>query len=147
MIARVDGEIVLADTLWWPAMNFDQFRWDYPLGEYELELPRGAFVERLGKAYQRYVTELQADDALVPHQLQSPLREAGYPPLAELPDHPAALFEAVRVYLSDDLFAAFLPRPPGAGRFMVNSIDAVWASPSVVVVFGCGYHAGPATLG
>jgi|SRR5579864_5299756 len=143
MIARVDGAVVPADALWWPAMNFDQFRWDYPLGGYELELPRAAFVERLGAAYQWCAAELRADDALVPDQSPSPLRDAGYPPLAELPDHPAAFSEAVRVYLWDDLFAAFLPCPPGAGRFMVNSIDAVSASPAVVVIRGRGYHAGP----
>jgi len=143
MIARVDGEVVAADTLWWPALNFDQFRWDHPPGGYELALPRAEFGGRLGPAYRRCVDELRADDLIVPGQ-RSPLRTAGYPPLDELPDHPAALFEAVRVYLWDDLFAAFLPCPPGAGRFMVNSIDAVSASPSVVVVQGRGYHAGPA---
>lgn len=143
MIARVDGEVVAADALWWPAMNFDQFRWDHPLGAYELELPRAVFVERLGPACRQCAAELRADDALVPGQSPSPLGEAGYPPLAELPDHPAAFFEAVQVYLWEDLFAAFLPCPPGAGRFMVNSIDAVSASPTVVVVRGRGYHAGP----
>jgi hypothetical protein len=142
MIARVDGEVVAADGLWWPAMNFDQFRWDHPLGEYELELPRAEFVERLGPAYRQFATELRADDLLVPGQ-ESPLRSADYPPLDALPDHPAAFVEAVQVYLWQDLLAAFLPCPPGAGRFMVNSIDAVSASPSVVVVRGRGYHAGP----
>jgi hypothetical protein len=142
MIARVDGEVVATDALWWPAMNFDQFRWGHPLGDYELEVPRDEFVGRLGPAYRQCVADLRADDLLVPGH-RSPLSDAGYPPLDELPAHPAAFFEAVRVYLWDDLFAAFLPCPPGAGRFMVNSIDAVSASPSVVVVSGRGYHAGP----
>ncbi len=143
MIARVDGEVVAPDGLWWPAMNYNQFRWPEPLGGYELELPRAEFVGRLGPAYRQCVDELRADDLLVPGQ-EFPLKDAGYPPLDELPAHPAAFFEAVRVYLWDDLFAAFLTCPPGAGRFMVNSIDAVFASPLVVVVRGRGYHAGPA---
>jgi hypothetical protein len=143
MIARVDGEAVAPDALWWPAMNFDQFRWDHPPSGYELELRRAAVVERLGAAYRQCAAELRADDALVPDQSPTPLRDAGYPPLAELPDLPAAFFEAVRVYLWEDLFAAFLPCPPGAGRFMANSIDVVSALPAVVVVRGRGYHAGP----
>ncbi len=143
MIARVDGEVVAPDGLWWPAMNYNQFRWPEPLGGYELELPRAEFVGREDPLYRQCVAELRADELLVPGQ-RSPLSDAGYPPLDELPAHPAAFFEAVRVYLWDDLFAAFLPCPRGAGRFMVNSIDAVSASPSVVVVRGRGYHAGPA---
>lgn len=146
MIARVDGEVVAPDGLWWPAMNYNQFRWPEPLGEYELELPRATFVERLGAAYRQCAAELQADDALVPDQSPSALRDAVYPPLDVLPDHPAAFFEAVRVYLWDELLAAFLPSPPGAGQFMVNSIDAVSASPSVVLVRGRGYHVGPALI-
>jgi hypothetical protein len=143
MIARVDGEIIVPDGLWWPAMNYNQFRWPEPLGMYELELERAEFVGRLSTAYRQCVAELRADDLLVPDQ-DSPLKSAGYPPLDELPDSPAAFFEAVQVYLWDHLFAAFLPCPPGAGRFMLNSIDAVCASTSVVVVCGRGYHAGPA---
>jgi hypothetical protein len=142
MIARVDGKVVVAEALRWPAMNFDQFRWNYPLGGYELELPRAAFFDRLGAAYRQCAAELRADDALVPAQSPSPLRDTGYPPLADLPDHPAALFEAVQVYPWEDLFAASLPCPPGAGRFMINSVDAVSASAAVVVVVGRGYHAG-----
>jgi hypothetical protein len=142
MLARVDGELVAPNALWWPAMNFDQFRWDHPLGDYELELPMAAFVERLGPAYRQCVADLRADDLLVPIQ-QSPLKIADYPPLHLLPEHTTAFFEAVRLYLWDDLFTEFLPCPPGAGRFMVNSIDAVSASASMVVVRGRGYHAGP----
>ncbi len=142
MIARVDGEVVAPEGLWWPAMNYNQFRWPEPLGSYELELPRAEFVGRIGPAYRQCVAELRADDLLVPDQ-EFPLKDAGYPPLDELPDHPAAFFEAARVFLWDDLFAAFLPCSPGAGRFMLNSIDAVSASHSVVVVQGRGYHAGP----
>jgi hypothetical protein len=142
MIALVDGEVVAPDTLWWPVMNYNQFHWDHPLGEYELELLRAEYVERLTPAYRQCVTELRADDLLVPDQ-ESPLKSADYPLLDALPDYPAAFFEAMRVYLWDDLFAAFLPCPPGAGRFMVNSIDTVSATPSVVVVRGRGYHAGP----
>jgi hypothetical protein len=48
MVARVDGEVVSPDALWWPEMNFDQFRWPGRVGEYELEIPRAEFVERLG---------------------------------------------------------------------------------------------------
>jgi hypothetical protein len=144
MIARVDRAMVPIDVLWWPAMNFGQFRWDHPIGVYELELSRAVFVERLGTAYQNCAAELQADDALVRHQEPSPLRDAGYPALAELPEHEAAFLEVVRVYLWDDVLTNFLPCPPAAGRFMVNSIDTVWASPSMVAISGRGYHAGPA---
>jgi hypothetical protein len=144
MTARVDGEVVAADTLWWPAMNFGQFRRPAPVGAYELEFPRAEFVTRLDRAYRQCVAELRADDALVPEPSPSPLRDAGYPPLAELPDHPAALREAVRVFLWADLFGAALPHPPSAAaRFMVNSVEAVSASPAVVVVRGRGYHAAP----
>lgn len=143
MIARVDGEVVAVEGLWWPAMNYNQFRWDYPLGGYELELSQAEFVERLSPAYRRCVAELRADDLLVPNQESSPLKSADYPPLDTLPDHPDAFLEAMRVYLWDELFAAFLSCPPEAGQFMVNSIDAVSASKSVVIVRGRGYHAGP----
>jgi hypothetical protein len=129
-------------------MNFGQFRWPACVGVYELEFPRVEFIERLGPAYRQCVAELRADDALVPGQSPSPLRDAGYPPLGELPDHTTALLEAVAVYLWDDLFELALPFPPsGAAKFMVNSVDAVSASLSVVVVRGRGYHAGPKQKG
>lgn len=142
MIARVDGRVVAPEALWWPAMNYNQFRWDFPLGTYNLELPRATFVERLLSAYCQCVTELRADDLLVPDQ-QSPLKSADYPALELLPEHPDAFFEAVHVYLWEDLFAQFLPCPPGSGFFMINSIDSVCANASMVEVRGRGYHAGP----
>jgi hypothetical protein len=88
------------------------------------------------------VAELRADDLLVPGQ-QSPLKSADYPSLELLPEHPDAFFEAVQVYLWEDLFAKFLPCPPGSGSFMINSIDSVGADASVVHIRGRGYHAGP----
>jgi len=92
------------------------------------------------------VAELRADDLIDPDDT-SPLRAAGYPPLKTLPDYPAALLEAVRVYLWDDLLTAFLPRQSSSARFMVNSVDAVSASPAGVLVRGRGYHAGPGVPG
>ncbi len=141
MIARVDGKIVSPDTLWWPTMNFGQFRWEHPIGNYELELPWVEFAEHLEDSYHRCTAELKADDLLVPNQSPCLLRDSGYPPFADLPNHPAALLEALRVYLWDNLFITFLPCPPGEGCFMVNSIDGVLASSSVVIVQGRGYHA------
>jgi hypothetical protein len=144
VIARVDGRVVAPDALWWPAMNFGQFRWPAPVGAYELELPMAEFIELLDGAYRKCVAELQADDALVPDQSPSPLRDAGYPRLADLPDHPAALLEAVAVFLWDDLFGALMPFLPSPGaRFMVNSVEAVSVSSPVVVIRGRGYHAAP----
>jgi hypothetical protein len=141
MIARVDGLAVSSDPLWWPAMNFGQFRCDHPLGEYELEFPRAEFVRHMEPSYEQCVAELRVDDALVPGQ-SSPLEDAGYPSLHDLPDHPAAFFEAVSVYLWDALFGEFLPWPPSAtARFIVNSIEAVSTSSAVVCVRGRGYHA------
>jgi hypothetical protein len=142
MIARVDGEVVPPSSLWWPELNFDQFRWPGRVDDYELEIARADFVDRLAIVYQQCVAELRADDKLVPGG-HSPLTNADYPSLDKLPDHPAAFFEAVRVYLWNNLFAAFLPGPAEAGRFMVNSIDSVSASSAVVVVRGRGYHGAP----
>ena len=144
MLARVDGQVVAADALWWPAMNFGQFRWDALIGAYELEFRRSEFVRRMELAYRQCIGELQADDALVPDQLPSPLREANYPPLAQLVDRPAAFREAVAVFLWHDLLGEFIPRPlSAASRFMVNSIDSVSASAAVVAVRGRGYHGAP----
>ncbi len=142
MIARVDREIVEPDSLWWPAMNYNQFRWDYPLGIYDLELPRDIFLERLFPAYLECVAELRADDLIDPNQ-ESPLKAADYPPLELLLGNPEALFEVMTVYLWEDLFAAFLKCPVDGGRFMVNSIDEIVADSFVVRVRGRGYHAVP----
>ncbi len=139
MVARVDGVAVPAEVLWWPEMNFDQFRWPGRVGSYELEVPRSEFNVQFGPSYRRCVAELGADDSLG-QDGESPLSIAGYPPLEELPAHPAALVEAVRVYLWDDLFAAFVSFVPSAAGFMMNSIDDVSVSANVVVIRGRGYH-------
>lgn len=142
MIARVDGEVVSPEMLWWPEMNFDQFRWPGRIGAYELEIPSTVFVEGLKPAYQQCAAELRADD-LHGTDPESPLTAAAYPSLEELLHYPAALFEAVGVYLWSDLLGKFLVFRPQAARFMVNSIEAVSASSSVVVVRGRGYHGAP----
>ena len=142
MIARMDGEVVSPDVLWWPEMNFNQFRWPGRIGVYELEIPQSLFIERLGPAYQQCVSELRDDD-LHGADPASPLTAADYPPLDELPDHPAALFEAVRVYLWDDLLRAFLTFRSPAARFMVNSIEAVSAPRAAVLICGRGYYRQP----
>jgi hypothetical protein len=142
LIVRVDGELVAPAELWWPAMNFGQSRRDAPAGEYEIELPRSEFVSRLRTVYLQRVAELRVDDLLVPEEA-SRIGLAGYPPLELLPDHPDALLEAVQVYLAPDLFMAFLPGPPTGARFMVNSVDSVASTPTVVVLRGGGYHGEP----
>jgi hypothetical protein len=78
MIAKVDGYQVSADALWWPAMNFNQFNWDKPLGMYNLEIPRAAFCERLRSVYEQCAAELKADDVYDPDGVPH-LREIGYP--------------------------------------------------------------------
>jgi hypothetical protein len=142
VIARVDGKVVSPEVLWWPAMNYDQFRWDYRLGGYELELPRAEFVKRLEPPYQECVAELRADDLIEP-EWDTQLRNSGYPPLEVLMTFPETFCRVVKVFLWDEVFAVFLPCPEGAGKFMVNSIDEAWASPSLVFVRGRGYHARP----
>jgi|GEM_PF-254535 len=143
MIARIDDETVAPEALWWPAMNFGQFRWAAPIGRYELELPRPELVERLTPAYHRCVRELRQDDRLFPDD-ESPLRSAGYPPLETLLDHAAARFELFDGHLHEELFAAFLPSPPtAAARFMINSVEEVAARPNAIVLRGRGYHGAP----
>ena len=143
MLARVDGNAVSPDALWWPAMNFDQFRWDAPIGRYELEFARPEFVQRLTAAYEQCVRELREDDSLIPEEA-SLLREAGYPPLNALLEHPAARFEVFNVYLYEDVFEAFIPHPmSAAAQFMINSVDEVSAVRETVALRGRGYHARP----
>lgn len=143
LIARINGEVVSPSSLWRSEFNFGQFRWPAPIGEYEIEIPQAEFIERLDPAYRQCVAELQADDELVPDQPSFPLRDAGYPPLAALPDYPAALAEAVTVYLLGALLDSFLPFSPAQARFMVNSVESVSTSPAAVVVRGRGYFGAP----
>ncbi len=146
MIARVDGQPVPPHTLGWPAMNFGQFRWDAPLGSYVLEIPREAFVERLHAAYERYAAELRADDLHDPDGVPH-LREIGYPPLGVVLDHPRQFEELVRVFLYEDVFAAFLPPPSPAATFLLNSVDSATVSAELVVIRGRGYHLSPGSPG
>lgn len=140
MTATVDGVIVPRDILWWPAMNYNQFRWEGQIGHYELRFLRTEFVERLSGIYSQMVIELRADDVAVPDN-DSHLTQVNYPPLAELPDFPAAFLEALSVYLWDDLFTAFLPHQRAAGpTFMVNSIESCAATEDGITVRGRGYH-------
>ena len=143
VVASMDGTVTPIDALWWPAMNFGQFRWDHRLGNYEIRIPKSLFVEKLETRYQQCVAELRTDDAAVGEESDSPFRDADYPPLTDLPTYPAAFNEAIRFYMWDDLFEVFLACSPGPGRFMVNSIDTVTTSPNIVVVQGRGYHCGP----
>lgn len=143
MLAKIEGDAVPAEALWWPAMNFGQFRWEAPLGQYELELPRVELVERLAATYEQCVRELKEDDRRIPEEA-SRLRDLGYPPLDALLDNPAACLEVLGEYLVEDLLAAFIPHPPSeAARFMINSVDEVSARADVVVVRGRGYHGAP----
>jgi hypothetical protein len=144
MLAKVDDSPVAPAALWWPAMNFDQFRWDGSIGRYELVLSRADFLQRLAGTYEQCVRDLMDDDQMVPDQDASPLRDAGYPPLDVLLDNAAARFELVKVFLYDEVFASFLPHSPStAARFMINSVDEVAATPELVVIRGRGYHGGP----
>jgi len=143
MLAKVDDNPVPPDALWWPAMNFDQFRWGGTIGRYELAIPRADFVERLGGAYAQCVRELQDDDRLVPGQ-RSPLRNAGYPSLDAVLDNHEARFELVEVFIYEDVFQAFLPHPFSAeARFMINSVDEVVSTQGSMVIRGRGYHGAP----
>ena len=90
MRAIVDGNQIDPNALWWPAMNFGQFRWDAPIGHYELELPRPEFVHRLATAYVKCACELRKDDDQFPEEA-SFLHDLGYPTLdAVLKDEAAA---------------------------------------------------------
>lgn len=155
LLVRIDGQPVEPETLWWPAMNFGQFRWEAPLGRYELALARSELAKRLAKAYATCVGELQVDDLRFPEE-GSPLRDAGYPPLDTLLDHPAASLDVLGGYLREELLAAFLPTPPTEeARFMVNSIDQIRsvdpigsagsepAKPARIVLHGRGYWGAP----
>jgi hypothetical protein len=141
---KVDDIPVAPDALWWPAMNFDQFRWDGTEGRYALEFVRDVFVRRLADAYAQCVRELREDDRSVPDQDPSPLRAAGYPALDVVLEDADARFELVRVYLYEDIFTSFLPGTPSDGAiFMINSVDEVASSPQSVIIRGRGYHGGP----
>lgn len=141
MNVKIDGRLVSADQLWYPDMNFGQFRWDAPIGTYELEIPRKDFVVRMAPEYAELVAELQGGGEL-PHDA-SALRDAHCPALEALPDHTEALLEALAVYLWETLLWKFLgPPSPNAG-FMVNSIGHALASENAVVVRGRGYHGSP----
>jgi hypothetical protein len=143
MLTTVDDNPLPPAALWWPAMNFDQFRWDGTVGRYELQLPRVEFVRRLSDTYAHCVRELQEDDRLFPGQ-RSPLRDAGYPSLDALLDNPEARFELVEVFIYEDVFEEFLPHPFSAeAQFMINSIDEVLLNQESVVIRGRGYHAAP----
>lgn len=144
MFAKVGDNPAVPDTLWWPAMSFNQFRWDGTIGRYELELPRADFVQRLGGAYSQCVRELKEDDQLVADQEPSPLRDAGYPSLDAVLDNAEARFELVEMFMYREVFEAFLPHPPSAAaRFMINSVEEVAASRESVVIRGRGYYGKP----
>jgi hypothetical protein len=144
MLAKIDNKPVASDALWWPAMNFNQFRWDGSIGWYELALSRADFLQRLAGAYEQCVRELKEDDRMVPGQDPSPLRDAAYPPLDLLLDNAAARFELVKFYIYEEVFESFLPYAPSAmARFMINSVDEVMATPELVIIRGRGYHGGP----
>jgi hypothetical protein len=112
MLAKVDGNHVEPGVLWWPEINFDQFRWDRAIGMYELEFPRTDFVQRLAGIYAQCVHELREDDRLVPDQSPSPLRDAGYPPLDAVLDNAEARKELIAVFLYEEVFEAFLSHRP-----------------------------------
>ncbi|QOV90215.1 hypothetical protein [Humisphaera borealis] len=144
MLAKVEDNPVAPDALWWPAMNFDQFRWDGTIGRYELRIPRADFVQRLSGVYAQCVRELQEDDRLVADQQRSPLRDAGYPSLETVLDNAETTFELVEVFIYENVFEAFLPHPPSAkARFMINSVDEVASTSESVLIRGRGYHGGP----
>lgn len=143
MLVRIDGLPATRDALWWPSMNFDQFRWDKPIGNYELTVPRAEVLRRLRAVYDQCVSELRADDRVDPAHV-SPLRQGEYPPLEKVLDIPAARLELFSVYMWDDLYSKFIPHPPSsAARFMVNSLEEVAATDDAVIIRGRGYHASP----
>jgi hypothetical protein len=144
MLAKVDDRPVALDALWWPGMNFGQYRWEGSIGRYQLEVERAVFVERLAEMYGQCVRELRGDDSLVREQEPSPLRDRGYPPLDTVLEDAAARFELFSVYLYEKVFEAFVPYPPsGAAIFMINSIDAVELRADALVICGRGYHGRP----
>lgn len=147
MRIRVDGDIVAPETIWWPEMNFGQFRWAARIGAYELELPRAEVERCLRHVYQQCVAELKEDDRVAGADDRSALREAGYPPLAKLFAAPAAFEEVIRVHLYTDLFEAVLPPVTTDARFMINSIESVSVSPEVLLIRGRGYYAAPGFAG
>jgi len=142
MLVQIDGKHDDADSLWWPAMNFNQFRWDYPLGSYELLIPRNELIFRLKASYQKCVDELRVDDILCPDERPAPMGEIGYPPLEILMEHPAEFTDAIQCYLWDHLLEAFIPWPPKNPKFMINSIDRASVLPTDVVIRGRGYFVG-----
>ena len=144
MLTKVDDKLVAPDVLWWPAMNFNQFRWRGTLGRYGLVLPRADFIQRLSDAYARCVGELREDEQLNHDQDNSPLRDIEYPSLDAVLDDAEALFELVRAFIYEDVFEAFLSHPPSnEARFMINSVDEVWANEDGVRIEGRGYHGSP----
>jgi len=144
MLAKVDDHPVAPEALWWPAMNFNQFRWNGSIGRYELVLPRADFVERLSAAHAQCMRDLQKDDRIAADPEPSPLRDVGYPSLNQVLNNAEARFELIEVFLYRDVFESFLPHLPSrAASFMINSVEDVAASPDSVVIRGRGYHGGP----
>jgi hypothetical protein len=138
MLVRIDGLPASPEALGWPVMNWGQFHWDAPLGEYELTIPRKVFVDGMTAEYAQLVAELRHDDAFDPDGTPY-LREIGYPPLEVALDHPRQARELIRVFLNPEIFETFLPitAPP---RFLMNSIDSVSVTTDAVVLRGRGYH-------
>lgn len=144
MLATIDDKPASTGALWWPAMNFGQFRSNGSVGNYVLELPRAALVERLTDAYAQCVSELQEDDRRITAQEPSALRNTGYAPLNVILDNAAARLELIQTYLYQGVLEAFIPPATSAGaRFMINSVDEVAAQPGWVILRGRGYHAAP----
>lgn len=141
MNVKIDGRLVPADQLWYPDMNFGHFRWDAPVGTYELEIPRKDFVVRMASEYAELVVELQRGGESSCGA--SALRDANFPALEALPDHTEALLEALDVYLWETLLWKYLGSPSPNAGFMVNSIEHASASENAVVVRGRGYHGSP----
>lgn len=51
MNVKIDGRLVSADQLWYPDMNFGQFRWDAPIRLWPKSpsrCPRGRYTAAMG---------------------------------------------------------------------------------------------------
>jgi hypothetical protein len=131
-----------ASSMWYPSMNFGQFRWPGVVGKYELMIPSDVFVGGLADAYEQCIHELQIDDEFDLGEA-GPLRLAGYPTLIAVLKDETALLDVLANFLWHEFLASFIPISPQDAKFMINSIDHAKSREPYVLIQGRGYHGAP----
>jgi len=109
-------------------LNFNRFFDNLKINNYELQVSKSYFLEKLTVLYTTTRNEIKTDDEL--NNDSSDFKEVNYCSLLELLKYPNYLKEIFETYLKDVFFKELINTK---AEYVINSIDTIEVSETIII--------------